>query len=46
MSAEPAETVPLSVEACVSAVERSAGSGSESFRAERPVFGQFGPRFS
>ena len=35
MSAEPAATVPLSVEACVSAVERSAGSGSGSFRAER-----------
>ena len=33
MSAERALTVPLPVEACVSAVELSAGSGSGSFRA-------------
>ena len=38
MSAERALTVPLSVEACVSAVELSAGSGSGSFRAERLCF--------
>ena len=33
VSAERAVTVPLSVEACVSAVELSAASGSGSFRA-------------
>ena len=38
MSAERAATVPLSMEACVSAVELSAGSGSGSFRAERLCF--------
>ena len=51
MSAEWAVTVPLSVEACVSAVELLAGSGSGSFRAASLEVAllaerQFNPQFS